>query len=134
MANTTLTQAFTNIANAIRAKGVTGTMSPLEMPAKIASIPTGNALTNALTIDGITGQIDSTFTYVDFSNAARIPSLGSTHLLLDALTAYKFIVPDSLYNSWVADTNWSALASHITSTSEYAAIMTNYGGQDSMDN
>ena len=130
MANTTLTQAFTNIANAIRAKGVTGTMSPLEMPAKIASIPTGNALT----IDGITGEIDSTFTYVNFSNATHVPALASTHLLLDSMSAYKFIVPDSLYNSWVADTNWSALASHITSASDYAAIMTNYGGQDSMDN
>lgn len=130
MSNTTLTQAFTNIANAIRARGVTGTMSPLQMPAKIASIPVGNALT----IDGITGQIDSTFTYVDFSNATRIPSLGSTHLLLDALTAYKIIVPDSLYDNWVADTNWSALASHITSASNYAAIMTNYGGYDNMDN
>jgi hypothetical protein len=51
MSNTTLSQAFTNIANAIRARGVTGTMSPLQMPANIASIPVGNALT----IDGITG-------------------------------------------------------------------------------
>lgn len=38
MADTTLRQAFSNIANAIRAKGVTGTMSPLQMPTKVASI------------------------------------------------------------------------------------------------
>lgn len=38
MADTTLRQAFSNIANAIRAKGVTGTMTPLQMPTKVASI------------------------------------------------------------------------------------------------
>ena len=39
--NETLIDALKDIADAIRAKGVTGTMSALEMPQKIASIPTG---------------------------------------------------------------------------------------------
>lgn len=39
MAN--LRQTFKNIADSIRAKGVEGTMTPLEMPEKIASIPSG---------------------------------------------------------------------------------------------
>jgi len=42
MANTTLRQAFSDIANAIRAKGVTGTMTPLEMPTKIEEISSGD--------------------------------------------------------------------------------------------
>ena len=41
MSDTTLREAFGDIADAIRAKGVTGTMSPLEMPTKIAAIPSG---------------------------------------------------------------------------------------------
>lgn len=40
MANTILTEIFSGIADAIRAKGVTGTMTPLEMAAKISSIVT----------------------------------------------------------------------------------------------
>lgn len=43
----TLRQTFSGIADAIRAKGVSGTMTPLEMPNKIAEIPTGE--TNILT-------------------------------------------------------------------------------------
>jgi len=43
MANTTLTQTFSDIADAIRAKGVTGTMTPLEMPTKIGSIAGGGS-------------------------------------------------------------------------------------------
>lgn len=38
MSNTTLREAFSDIADAIRAKGVIGTMTPLEMPTKIGSI------------------------------------------------------------------------------------------------
>ena len=41
MANETLTSVFSDIADAIRAKGVTGQMMPTEMPTKITSIPSG---------------------------------------------------------------------------------------------
>lgn len=41
MANETLTDVFSDIADAVRAKGVTGQMTPLQMPAKITSIPSG---------------------------------------------------------------------------------------------
>lgn len=41
MANETLTNIFSDIADAVRAKGVTGQMTPLQMPAKITSIPSG---------------------------------------------------------------------------------------------
>ena len=42
MANETLTDIFSDIADAVRAKGVTGQMTPLQMPAKIADIPSGS--------------------------------------------------------------------------------------------
>lgn len=41
MANETLTNIFSDIADAVRAKGVTGQMTPLQMPQKIADIPSG---------------------------------------------------------------------------------------------
>ena len=41
MANETLTSVFSDIADAIREKGVTGQMTPLQMPQKIADIPSG---------------------------------------------------------------------------------------------
>ena len=43
MANETLTSVFSDIADAIRAKGVTGQMMPTEMPTKITSIPSGGS-------------------------------------------------------------------------------------------
>ena len=39
MANETLTGVFSDIADAIRAKGVSGQMKPTEMPTKVAAIP-----------------------------------------------------------------------------------------------
>ena len=43
MAGETLTSVFSDIADAIRAKGVTGQMMPTEMPTKITSIPSGGS-------------------------------------------------------------------------------------------
>lgn len=57
MANTTLTQTFSDIADAIRAKGVTGTMTPLEMPTKIGSIAGGGSK-YGLTMDNILGDVN----------------------------------------------------------------------------
>lgn len=59
MANETLTGAFSDIADAIRAKGVTGTMTPLEMPTKIANIPSGSGTKYGLSWDPMIGDVDS---------------------------------------------------------------------------
>ena len=55
MADTTLRQAFSNIADAIRAKGVTGTMSPLQMPTKVASISSSKY---GVSGDSVLGNVD----------------------------------------------------------------------------
>ena len=39
----TLRQTFSDIASAIRAKGVSGTMKPIEMASKIGEIKTGGS-------------------------------------------------------------------------------------------
>ena len=51
MANETLTSVFSDIADAIRAKGVTGQMMPTEMPTKITSIPSGGSGDPRFTVD-----------------------------------------------------------------------------------
>lgn len=55
----TLRQTFKNIADAIRSKGISGTMTPLEMPTKIASIPSGGGdiCLNKI-VDWTTGKFD----------------------------------------------------------------------------
>ena len=60
MSNTILGNAFKAVADAIRAKGVTGTMSPLEMPAKVASIPSGgSSIKYGVDLDGMIGDVDA---------------------------------------------------------------------------
>lgn len=59
MADKTLREALTDIADAIRAKGVTGTMSALEMPTKIASIPSGGGSKYGVSGDSILGDVDA---------------------------------------------------------------------------
>ena len=59
MANETLTSVFSDIADAIRAKGVTGQMMPTEMPTKITSIPSGGGGSKyGVSLDGIIGDVD----------------------------------------------------------------------------
>ena len=55
MADTTLRQAFSDIANAIRAKGVTGTMTPLQMPTKVASISSSKY---GVSVDSVLGNVN----------------------------------------------------------------------------
>ena len=55
----TLRQTFSNIADAIRAKGISGTMTPLEMPSKIADIPSGGGTKYGLSMDNIFGDVDA---------------------------------------------------------------------------
>lgn len=57
MSNTVLGNAFKDVADAIRAKGVSGTMSPLEMPAKIATIQTSRRKFG-ISIDDLIGDVD----------------------------------------------------------------------------
>lgn len=55
MSEPTLYNALKDIADAIRAKGITGTMSALEMPTKIASIAGSKY---GITLDGLIGDVN----------------------------------------------------------------------------
>lgn len=55
MADKTLTQAFTDIANAIRAEGVSGSMTPAEMSAAIGTF--GQSSKNCVNLGSLIGGI-----------------------------------------------------------------------------
>ncbi len=77
MANETLTDVFSDIADAIRAKGLTGQMKPIEMSTKIADIPSGGSGDPFYEVDG-QGVIQKT-TGVNvnwFNDATSIPQDG----------------------------------------------------------
>lgn len=59
MANETLTDVFSDIADAVRAKGVTGQMTPLQMPSKIESIPSGGGSKYGVVVDALIGDVDA---------------------------------------------------------------------------
>ena len=54
----------------------------------------------------------------DFSNYGVIPTLGN--VAFNAINKLaKIVVPDSLYETWIAEANWSTYASYIVKASEY---------------
>ena len=57
---------------------------------------------------------------VDFSALIQIPTLsGLFTLLMNNKQSVRFVVPDNLYDEWIAATNWSTYADRIIKTSEY---------------
>lgn len=55
--------------------------------------------------------------YVDLRRCSSVPVLAETGSF--SLTNCKIIVPDALYDEWIAATNWSTYASRIVKASEY---------------
>lgn len=56
--------------------------------------------------------------YYDFTNNTAIPTLSGTNAFQNIPTDCKIIVPDDLYDSWIAATNWSNFANNIVKESE----------------
>ena len=54
----------------------------------------------------------------DFRNHTQVPTLYNANAFTYTNTGLKIIVPDSLYSSWIAATNWSSLASKIVRASQ----------------
>lgn len=54
----------------------------------------------------------------DFHDHESIPNLANINAFAGVST-YKIVVPDTLYDEWIAATNWSSLASRIVKASEY---------------
>lgn len=56
----------------------------------------------------------------DFSQSTSVPTLMSSLSFQDINQLCKIIVPDSLYDEWIAATNWSTYADYIYKASEVA--------------
>lgn len=57
--------------------------------------------------------------YYDFSNCTSVPSLSNTNAFTNIPSDCKIIVPDALYDEWIAATNWSTYASYIIKKSDW---------------
>lgn len=55
--------------------------------------------------------------YFDFKEHTTVPTLESTYAFLN--TMGNFVVPDALYDEWIAATNWSSIAGRIVKASEF---------------
>jgi hypothetical protein len=57
--------------------------------------------------------------YYDFTQCTSVPTLGGTAVFSNIPSDCKIVVPDSLYATWIAATNWSTHASKIIKASEF---------------
>ena len=63
--------------------------------------------------------------FYDFSNHTSVPTLSNTNAFTNIPSDCKIIVPDNLYNTWIAATNWSTYASYIIKKTDWDASINN---------
>ena len=57
--------------------------------------------------------------YYDFRQHTSVPTLSSTNAFSNIASDCKIVVPDALYDEWIAATNWSTYASNMIKASEF---------------
>ena len=57
-------------------------------------------------------------TKYDFSQATAVPALSNVNAFNNINKICKIVVPDNLYDQWIAATNWSTYANYIYKASE----------------
>lgn len=57
--------------------------------------------------------------YYDFRSATEVPTLSATNTFQSIPSDCKIVVPDALYDSWIAATNWSKHATKIVKASAF---------------
>lgn len=58
---------------------------------------------------------------VDMTGSTYVPTLEDVNNFANTNDTYKIVVPDSLYDTWIAATNWASIASHIMKQSDWNA-------------
>ena len=59
---------------------------------------------------------------VDMTGSTGVPSIfPDFDNFSNTNDTYKIVVPDSLYDTWIADVNWTSIASHIMKKSDWNA-------------
>ena len=56
---------------------------------------------------------------VDMTGSTGVPTLENVDNFENTNDTYKIVVPDSLYDTWVNETNWASIASHIMRQSDW---------------
>lgn len=56
---------------------------------------------------------------VDMTGSTDVPQLEDVNNFANTNDTYKIVVPDSLYDTWINDTNWASIASHIMKQSDW---------------
>lgn len=59
--------------------------------------------------------------FYDFTSHKSVPSLASVNVFNNIPSDCKIVVPDALYDTWIAATNWSTYANQIIKASEFNA-------------
>ena len=62
---------------------------------------------------------------VDMTGSTDVPTLEDVNNFENTNDTYKVVVPDSLYDTWIAATNWASIATHIMKQSDWNAAHTN---------
>ena len=57
--------------------------------------------------------------FYDFRTAKSVPTLSDTNTFSNIPSDCKIVVPDSLYDTWIAATNWATYAAQIIKASEF---------------
>lgn len=79
------------------------------------------SLSSVYNRNGLIQMLDgcSALEVVDFSEATSVPNLYYASTFQNTNSTFKIVVPDALYDQWIAASNWSSYASHIVKASEY---------------
>lgn len=81
---------------------------------KYMYIPKAVVKLNSVCCQSLSGMI-----IYDFRNHEVVPSMSASNAFNNIIPNTKIVVPDSLYDEWIAASNWSNYASYIIKASEY---------------
>ena len=56
---------------------------------------------------------------VDMTGSIGVPQLENVNNFENTNDTYKIVVPDYLYDEWIAETNWASIADHIMKQSDW---------------
>lgn len=104
LTNITLSNSITSIEGGALEKCFS--LTNIVMPASINNIAS-NAFTNCFSL-----------LKYDFSSHTSVPSIAGTNVFDNINAITKIIVPDNLYDAWIADPIWSSYANYIYKASE----------------
>jgi hypothetical protein len=109
------------------------TLPTLIIPSSMSTIPTEffskcYALSSVIIPKSVTAINGQAFydcwglRYCDFSKHTSVPTLQGSKCFYNTPDDFKVIVPDTLYSSWTAATNWSSIKSKIIKKSDWDAL------------